>query len=748
MKLLRGVLITFAVVFLLFFISALTLPYLFKSRIVAIIDREIENNVNAKITYNKQKFSINFLSSFPLLSINFGDYVVIGQGTFAKDTLAHGQSIGISISYLGVLLGQEGKLRRIYLYQPNILLKKTAKGEKNWDIALKKPDKKEKKKPSVPARFTIQQIQIIDAQFKYQDDSLRLSLGLKGLNYNLQANLEDEVSNLDTKLTIRQISYQSGQRKWLEKQLLEVQALLKIDRTRRELKIINNTFKFNRFIFALSGGIQQQDSLSWLVNVQFASKGNQFKNFISLFPNLYTADFDKIKAEGLLNFDGFVKGLFNPEKGIFPAFNFNLKISDGMFQYPELPKSVSNINLHAMLNNKGGNLQETVLNIKQLHLDVGDSPVDLSLQTEGILPVRLVAKSYAKLNLEDVSNAIPFRNLMMGGTLFWDAESKGTYTPGTQAPDIQATILLKDANWGTPANPQLMSKIFADLEVKNQASAPENFSFLLRKLVFYTSTTDSLIAQAKGRHFFDIDWQWSVVGSIGLDEIGKASILDSVKTSGKASLNLTGTQSPQTWATFGSLVLDAIQVQLATGEVYKIPKASINFKDKALHCADFPVFFQENQLQLKADFSQYWVQHWANLRGEIGVQIVSLEVKDLLSANRKSALDMLGKEASTRISNCRIPLSFSEQGAFIPLFTFELGSFKVAAQGSVQSDLQLDMKIKLNTATEALPRTTLMALNANADKSLLSASQIQIDIQAEGNIWKPKIKRSIYALPD
>ncbi|HAI75491.1 MAG TPA: membrane assembly protein AsmA, partial [Microscillaceae bacterium] len=102
MKLLRGVLITFAVVFLMFFISALTLPYLFKSRIVAMIDREIQQNVNAKITYNKQKFSVNFLSSFPLLSINFGDYVVIGKDTFASDTLAYGQSIGISISYLGV----------------------------------------------------------------------------------------------------------------------------------------------------------------------------------------------------------------------------------------------------------------------------------------------------------------------------------------------------------------------------------------------------------------------------------------------------------------------------------------------------------------------------------------------------------------------------------------------------------------------------------------------------------------------
>ncbi|HAI77046.1 MAG TPA: hypothetical protein DCM08_12445, partial [Microscillaceae bacterium] len=678
----------------------------------------------------------------------FGDYVVIGKDTFASDTLAYGQSIGISISYLGVLLGQEGKLRRIYLYQPNILLKKTAKGERNWNIEIKKPDKKEKKKPSKPQRFTIQQIQIIDGQFKYQDDSLRLNLVLKGFNYNLQANLENEVSNLDTKLTIKQISYQSGQQKWLEKQLLEVQALLKIDRTRRELKIITNTFKINRFVFALSGGIQQQDSLSWMVNVQFASKGNQFKNFISLFPNLYTANFDKIKAEGLLNFDGFVKGLFNPQKGIFPAFNFNLKISDGMFQYPELPKTVNNINLHAMLNNKGGNLQETVLNIKKMHLDVGDSPIDLSLQTEGILPVRIAAKSYAKLNLEDLSNAIPFQNLSMGGTLFWDAESKGTYLPGTQAPDIQATIVVKNANWGTPNNPLLLQKIFADLEVKNQAVAPENFSFLLRKLVFYTSTTDSVSIQAKGRQFFDMDWQWNMVGSIGLDEIGKANIWDSVKTSGKVSVNFSGIQNAQNWGIFGSLVLDAIQVQAATGEVYKIPKASISLKDKSLQCTDFPVFFQENQLQIRADFSQYWVQQWTNLRGKIGVQIVSLEVKDLLSPNRKSALDMLGKEASTRIRNCTIPIQFSDKGAFISAFAFELGSFKVEAQGNIQPDSQIDMQMKLNTATEALPRTTLMALNANADKSLLGASQVQIDIQATGDIRKPKIKRSIYALPD
>ena len=62
-----------------------------------------------------------------------------------------------------------------------------------------------------------------------------------------------------------------------------------------------------------------------------------------------------------------------------PAYNINLDITDGFFQYPDLPKPVKNINLKLQVENPDGVTDHTVVNIPKAHLEMDEDPFDFRL---------------------------------------------------------------------------------------------------------------------------------------------------------------------------------------------------------------------------------------------------------------------------------------------------------------------------------------------------------------------------------
>ena len=51
-----------------------------------------------------------------------------------------------------------------------------------------------------------------------------------------------------------------------------------------------------------------------------------------------------------------------------PAFKINLLAKDGMFQYPDLPEAVSNVQLNMLVENKDGIIDNTKIDISALFI--------------------------------------------------------------------------------------------------------------------------------------------------------------------------------------------------------------------------------------------------------------------------------------------------------------------------------------------------------------------------------------------
>jgi hypothetical protein len=56
------------------------------------------------------------------------------------------------------------------------------------------------------------------------------------------------------------------------------------------------------------------DTTNTNMDLTFKAKENTFKSLLSLVPGVYTTQFDDLKADGNVAFDGFAKGTYNASR--------------------------------------------------------------------------------------------------------------------------------------------------------------------------------------------------------------------------------------------------------------------------------------------------------------------------------------------------------------------------------------------------------------------------------------------------
>src|SRR5690606_3401698 len=141
------------------------------------------------------------------------------------------------------------------------------------------------------------------------------------------------------------------------------------------------------------------------MDIKFNAPSTEFKTLLSLIPAIYKNDFAKIKTSGKAVFNGFVKGEYNAVK--MPAFNINLNVADGFFQYPDLPQPVKNIAIALKVDNPDGAPDNTVIDISRGHIEFGNDPFDFRLLLKKPVTDQYIdAAVKGKLNLAQVTQFV------------------------------------------------------------------------------------------------------------------------------------------------------------------------------------------------------------------------------------------------------------------------------------------------------------------------------------------------------
>ncbi|HEX8426956.1 AsmA-like C-terminal region-containing protein [Hymenobacter sp.] len=427
-------------IFLVVLVAGIALtPILFKDKIKQALDKQLAERVNAKVQYDPKNVSLSLFSSFPDLALGIDELRVIGQDSFARDTLAYLPSFRVGLDLMSVVSGDQIKIKSIVLDRPDISVKVLKSGLANYDVMISDSAAAAKGQDTTALNLAINKWEVTNGHLRYEDRTLPFSMELRGLNHTGSGDFASNVFDLVSETAADQFSMTYDGTEYVSKKKLTAAVTMAMDLGKMLFTFKDNKVQLNDFPATFQGAIGLPNDKDITYDLTFKALETDFKNILSLVPGVYTAQFKDVEAGGLVAFDGYYKGVQNDVN--MPGYGVNLQVKNGTFHYPQLPQAAKNINVNMVVDNPSGFTNNVKVNVKQFHLDLGPNPVDGNIAIDGLEPMKVDGRVKANVDLAEMMKVYPVQDLALRGKLFVDGTAKGTYSK-TQMPVVQAQMNL------------------------------------------------------------------------------------------------------------------------------------------------------------------------------------------------------------------------------------------------------------------------------------------------------------------
>jgi hypothetical protein len=407
-------------------VIAFLIPVLFKKQITNLVKKEINKSINAKVDFTD--VSLSLLRHFPRVSISIKDISVVGLGEFEGDTLLYSRKTDASANIWSVLKGKEIKVFGLFLDEPRIHAILNKEGRANWDIAKETAgsDKPDTDTSASAFKLSLKKYAINNGYLKYDDASSDTYIQLDDFDHSGSGDFTADVFTLSTKTDAASANITQGTIPYLFNTKTAIETDIKIDLTSNTYSFKTDDINLNDLKVSAEGFFQLVNDSSYNMDIKFKSPTNDFKSILSMIPAVYTEDFADIKTSGEASFNGFVKGTYSPQQ--IPAYDVNLEIKNGSFQYPDLPKPVKNIQFALHASNPDGKPDNAVIDLSKGHLEMDNEPFDFRFLFKNPETIQYIdAAAKGKLDLSQVTQFVKLPDgTKLSGLVWADAFAKGT----------------------------------------------------------------------------------------------------------------------------------------------------------------------------------------------------------------------------------------------------------------------------------------------------------------------------------
>ena len=513
--------------------AAFLIPIIFKDDIKALIDKELAKSVNADVVFDVDDFSLSLFSNFPNITAEMNNLGVLNREPFAGEVLFATERFEVEVNLKDILFGDQLRLKGISLVRPVINVKVMEDGRANYDIAMPSTDTTAAEEESDDFSFGIDHWEIVDGNVVYDDKSIPFKMELKGLNHSGSGDFTQDIFDLTTKTAADTLNVVYAGDEYMTDKRVEIDMVISISEDYTKYTFKENTAKINDFAMSFDGWFKMNEN-DYGMDLTFNSPDNSFKSLLSLVPGMYSSSFGNIETKGDLAFNGAVKGTYSEKQ--MPAFNVNLLVKDAMFKYPDL-QAINNINVDLLVNNKDGVIENTVVDLKKLHLDFGANPVDAKARVTKLYPTNIDANIAAKLNLAEMSKMFPMEGLDMKGSYALNLTAKGVYDSLKKVmPAIDATMSLANGYVKSKEFPLPLQDLHFSSTVKSSGTLADavirvsDFSMLMDNEKFNAD----LVLQ----NLDDYTWDLKAKGGIDLEKMSKVFALEGMTLAGKVKADL------------------------------------------------------------------------------------------------------------------------------------------------------------------------------------------------------------------
>ncbi|MDN3595348.1 AsmA family protein [Zunongwangia endophytica] len=421
----KKVLKIIGITLLVIIVLLIAAPFIFSSQIEDFVKKTINDNVNAKVEF--ADIDLSFLRSFPQATVVLSEISVINNAPFEGDTLANVEELTLEMSIKELFKGSEEakkidefKVNNAYI---NILV--DSLGQANYDIAIADTtataETQTSSNTSGGFSLDVQHYEINNSKLNYVDKGAKMALILEELNHQGTGDFSLDQTELDTD-TEAIVSFEFDSINYLSRNKIALDAVLQMDLENMKYTFLENEATINQLPLTFDGFVQMEGN-DTNIDLTFKTPSSDFKNFLAVIPEVYAKNIENVETTGDFVVNGIIKGTANDT--YIPKLDIKVSSSNASFKYPDLPKSVDDINLDLRVLNESGIVEDTYLTFNNVKFRIDQDRFAANGSVKNLMGNMLVDLDLdGTLNLANLDQAYPLdMDLDLNGILTVDASA-------------------------------------------------------------------------------------------------------------------------------------------------------------------------------------------------------------------------------------------------------------------------------------------------------------------------------------
>ena len=396
-----GVLLVLGILFLI------AAPFLFKGSFEKLLKKNIEQNIDAEVTWTD--FDLSLFSSFPDAALTVDNFSVVNRALFEGDTLASGKRLKLDMGITQVFKSGSNaiKIDGLVLEEALVNIKVDSLGFANYDITKVATDATSEETNTEEEgsfSFDLESYELINSRINYLDEVSKTFLILKNVNHEGKGDFSASLSELDTQ-TEALVSLKIDETEYLSENSITLDALFQLDLENQTYTFLENEAKVNELTLEFDGFVKVNEDNSEL-DLSFKTPSSDFKNFLAVIPKEYVKSLDGVTTTGNFTVEGELKG--KVDDTYVPKMNIRVRSQNASFKYAELPKAVKNITITADLLNTTGLMADTYLNIGGLTFKIDDEVFNASGSIKNLTKNAIINLALqGTLDLANIERVLP-----------------------------------------------------------------------------------------------------------------------------------------------------------------------------------------------------------------------------------------------------------------------------------------------------------------------------------------------------
>ena len=461
----------FVFLFILLVAVIIALPSLMEKKVGELLKANVNNSIYGKFDFTG--LSLSLYRDFPIAEVTIDTVSLVNVVPFEGDTLFKATEVVVKMGIKEFFQGENDPIEiaefRVNEAAVNILLNEV--GIANYDISrAEDSDQTNGTNDSSPV-IAIESYEISNSNLLYHDKASNYLLKIEDFNHSGSGNLSASKSELETQ-TDALVSFSMDNNSYLERNTLELQAILGIDLETNTYTFKENKAVINRLPISFGGSIRVGE---WEqeIDMSFETISSDFKNFLAVIPEKYSKDITELQTRGNFDLEGYCSGILSDTT--IPEFSVKMSAKDASFKYPDLPKKVEHIYIDAVVENTTGNPDHTAVNIEKVAFQIDEDVFEIqALITELTGNIGVKSQAQGSVNLSKLSQAYPVpSSVAIGGRLKGNINSsfdlEAIENRDYKNIDLDGQIEIKGLNYAFEAlpHPLKVHVLNAELSSKN-----------------------------------------------------------------------------------------------------------------------------------------------------------------------------------------------------------------------------------------------------------------------------------------